>query len=321
VRPIGVLCVVVSGVVCLSLLFQSSETWSYVFITTVAVYSAAAHGSRPFVVLLLIGLAVAVSDLRDPEVHGFGDAVWSPTLLGLSFLAGLAGWGQQRRSSALTRRARLLEEEEEERARAAAAEERDRIARELHDIVSHSLAVMVVQAGAGEQTLDRDPEKARAALRSIRATGQEAVGQMSAMLELVRGEGPEAREPQPSLADLDQLVAKTRDAGLPVRLIIEGERRPLPTAVEVSAYRIVQEGLTNALKHGEAAPTRVVLRYREDLLEVEVSNERGDGAPGPGARRGLAGIGERVAVFGGDLQAGPRDDGGWTMRAALPLGR
>jgi signal transduction histidine kinase len=318
-RPLLVLLAVMSGVVFLSLAYETSETWSYVFITVVAVYSSTAYGSNPLIAALLTASGVIVSDLRDPEVHTFGDAIWSSTLLGLAFLAGFSGWGLQRRSRALKRRARLLEEEEEERAAAAAAEERERIARELHDIVSHSLAIVVLQAGAAEQVLDRDPDEARRVLRSIRATGNEAVGEMSTMLGLVSGEPPAAREPQPTLADLDGLIERTREAGLPVDLSVEGHERDLPAALELSAYRIIQEGLTNALKHAGAAPTRVVLRYQDEVLEVEVSDDGAGKENGGGSRRGIAGIGERVAIFGGAFEAGTRADGGWTMWAALPL--
>ena len=198
-------------------------------------------------------------------------------------------------------------------------EERRRIARELHDIISHSLGVLVLQAGAAEQVLERDPERAREVLHSIRATGQEAIGEMGTLLGLIRGEAVASREPQPSLADLDRLVAKMREAGLDVGLEIQGERRPLPAALELSAFRIVQEGLTNALKHAGPAHTCVRLRYGDDELEVEVADDGNGNGNGRGNRRGLAGIGERVAVFGGRLDAGPRPDGGWTLRAGFPL--
>jgi signal transduction histidine kinase len=142
---------------------------------------------------------------------------------------------------------------------------------------------------------------------------------MGTLLGLIRGEAVASREPQPSLADLDRLVAKMREAGLDVGLEIQGERRPLPAALELSAFRIVQEGLTNALKHAGPAHARVRLRYGDDELEVEVADNGNGNGNGRGNRRGLAGIGERVAVFGGRLDAGPRPDGGWTLRAGFPL--
>lgn len=320
-RPLLVLAAVIAGVAFLSLAYGTSETWSYIFITAIAVYSAAAHGSRPLVALSLVAAGVVLADLRDPQIHTFGDAVWSSALLGLAFLAGLTGLAFHARSRAVEERAMRLEEQEDELAAAAAERERERIARELHDIVSHSLGVMVLQAGAAEQVVGNDPERARGVLRSIRATGQDAVAEMTTLLGLVRGESQPSRTPQPSLGDLGQLVENTRDAGLPVELTIDGESRPLPAALELSAFRIVQEGLTNALKHSGRSPTRVALHYGERDLEIEIADE-GEGSPnGRGSRRGLAGIAERVAVFGGRLDAGPRPGGGWLLRATLPLAR
>ena len=138
---------------------------------------------------------------------------------------------------------------------------------------------------------------------------------------LARGEAESSRQPQPSLADLERLVTTTREAGMRVDLAIEGEPYELPAALELSAFRIVQEGLTNALKHAGNAQTKVTLRYGERNLEVEVTDDGAGSTDGPGTRRGLAGIGERVAVFGGRFEAGPRPGGGWTVRAALPLTR
>jgi signal transduction histidine kinase len=231
------------------------------------------------------------------------------------------GFGMRARTTALEQYAEALERNQKLRAEAAANEERRRIARELHDIISHSLGVLVLQAGAAEQVLERDPERAREVLRSIRATGQEAIGEMGMLLGVIRGEAVASREPQPSLSDLEGLVKKMREAGLGVELDIEGERRALPAALELSAFRIVQEGLTNALKHAGHANARVILRYGEAELELEVADDGGGAANGSGSRRGLAGVGERVAVFGGRLDAGPRPDGGWTLRAGFPLAR
>jgi signal transduction histidine kinase len=319
--PLLTLGMVLGGIVCLSLAFGTSETWSYIFITVVAVYSAAAYGSHRLLAVLILAVGVVVTDLRDPAIHSFGDAVWSSSLFGLAFLAGLTGWAFQHRSSALERRAEALDREEEERAEAAVAEERRRIARELHDVISHSLGVLVLQAGAAEQVVERDPERAREVLRSIRATGQEAIGEMSTLLGLVRGQAESSREPQPSLDDVGRLVQNARDGGHPIQFSIEGSRRPLPAALELSAFRIVQEGLTNALKHSAGAPTRVVVRYLEHELQLEVSDEGTGSDNGAGSGSGLAGIGERVAVFGGRFEAGTRTGGGWTMRAELPVQR
>ena len=320
-RPMVSLATVMGGLAFLSLAFGASETWSGVFLTVLAVYSAAAYASHTLVAVAVVAAGVAVYTVRDPQVETFGDAVWGSSLLGLTFLAGLAGRALQARTSAVEQRAEAIEREEKARAAAAAAEERQRIARELHDIISHSLGVLVLQAGAAEQVLARDPERAREVLRSIRATGQEAIGEMGMLLGLVRGDAEASREPQPSLADLDLLVAKTREAGLPVDLTVEGEPRTLPAALELSAFRVVQEGLTNAVKHAGLTPTGVTVRYGEQELEVEVADEGAGAGNGLGGGRGLAGIAERVTVFRGRLEAGPRTDGGWTLRAVFPLAR
>lgn len=320
-RPLIVLAVVVGAGTCLSLAFGGSQTWSNVFIMTVAVYSAVAYGDRPLFAALLAGAGVAVHDLTDPLIDEFGDAIWSSTLLALSVGAGLTGRALRERTKALEQRAQALEQEEAERAAAAAAQERRRIARELHDVISHSLGVIVLQAGAAERVLERDPDRAREVLESIRATGREAIGEMGTLLGLMDKSPRPSREPQPSLADLKGLVSRMRDAGLDVELAIEGERRALPAAVEVSAFRVVQEGLTNALKHARHAHVRAAIRYSEDQLQVEVADDGAGSTNGYGGRRGLAGLRERVAVFGGRLEAGSQPGGGWTLRASFPLAR
>lgn len=310
-HPVGVLAFNVVGLSALSAAFGGSETSTLVFIMVAAVFSAAAHGEKPAATVVLSLVAAAVQTSLDPEIHTFGDATWDLILLTVTLVVGFA---QRTRIATLERNHELL-------VGAAADEERGRIARELHDIISHSLGVLVLQAGAAEQVLERDPERAREVLRSIRATGQEAIGEMGTLLGVIRGEAVASREPQPSLADVGKLVTKMGEAGLHVGMEIEGERRRLSPALELSAYRIVQEGLTNALKHAGGAHARVVLRYSDEELEVEVADDGKGNGNGNGSRRGLAGIGERVAVFGGRLDAGPRPDGGWTLRAGFPLER
>lgn len=320
-RPLVALVAVMAGLAGLSLAFGSTQAWTNVFVIIVAVYSAAAHASNLLGVVAVTAAGIAVFTLQDPLIYSFGEALWSSSLAGLTFLAGLAGRTLQSRSSALERRAETLDLEEEERAAAAAAEERRRIARELHDIISHSLGVVVLQAGAAEQVLHRDPERAREVLRSIRATGQEAIAEMATLLGLIRA-GPElSREPQPCLADLDKLVATMREAGLVVHLELEGSHRALPAALELSAFRVVQEGLTNAAKHASGARVRVLVRFGDEDLEVEVIDEGSPRGNGPGTRHGLAGMRERVAVFGGRFESGPRPGGGWLLRASFPLAR
>ena len=218
--------------------------------------------------------------------------------------------------------AAMLEREREEKARAAVAEERGRIARELHDVVAHSVSVMVVQAQAGPRLIDR-PRDATAAFQSIEASGREALVELRRLLGVLRTADEQlAIGPQPGLGSLDSLVEQVREAGLPVELRIEGDRVQLPPGVDLSAYRIVQEALTNTLKHAGSAEAVVSIRYRASLLELEIKD---NGAGGPasvnGSGQGLIGMRERVALYGGELKAGRRDDTpGYAVRARLPLG-
>jgi signal transduction histidine kinase len=320
-RPMTVLALILGGYVGLSVAFGATQSWSFTFIVIIALYSAVVHGGRPLLASVLAAVAIVVAALTDPLVSSFGDAVWGPTLVVLTVVAGFTGRAIRTRTSALDRRAEGLDREERRRAAEAAAEERRRIARELHDIISHSLGVVVLQAGAAERVLDRDPARAREVLESIRATGQEAIGEMGTLLGLIDSSPRSSREPQPSLADLDGLVSRMRDAGLRVDLEIEGQRRELPAALELSAFRVIQEGLTNSLKHARAAHVRAVLRYREDELQVDVADDGVAGGNGVGTRRGLAGMRERVEVFGGTLEAGPQPGGGWTLHATFPVAR
>jgi signal transduction histidine kinase len=313
-RPLAVLGVAVAATLLQAVTYGSSDSATGFFVIVVAVYSAAAHARHAAAAVALTAVGVAAHDLGDPRIETFGDAVYDSTMLGLVVLVGLAMRARQART-------RAVEAEQEAHALAAGEEERRRIARELHDVISHSLGVLVLQAGAAERVLDRDPEQARAVLRSIRETGRQAVGEMATLLAAVRGDGAASREPQPSLADLGALVESMRSAGVAIELVLEGEPRALPPAVELSAYRIVQEGLTNAAKHAHGASVRAVVRFTDQAVELEVGDDGGGRRASAGARRGLAGIGERVAIFGGRFEAGPRDDGGWTVRAALPTTR
>jgi signal transduction histidine kinase len=321
IRPLAVLSVVVGGLGALWVAFGLSETWSSTFLYVTAVYSAVVYGRSPLLAAALGLAGIGVGTVTDPLVDSFGAAVWGPTLIVLTVGAGFTGRAIRARTTALEKRAEALDREEARRAAEAAAEERRRIARELHDIVSHSLGVVVLQAGAAQRVLDRDPERAREVLESIRATGQEAIGQMATLLGLLDA-GPRAsREPQPSLADLDGLVTRMRDAGLSVDLTVEGEPCLLPAALELSAFRVVQEGLTNALKHAGPAHVQAQVRYDDDELHVDVADDGSAADKGAGARRGLAGMRERVEIFGGRLEAGPQPRGGWALHATFPLVR
>jgi signal transduction histidine kinase len=237
-----------------------------------------------------------------------------------------------RHERALGERGWLLEREREAAAHAAVGEERARIARELHDIVSHNVSVMIVQAGAAREVLATMPDEAGAALAAVERAGRDTMTELRHLLapaaDGADGDDPADLAPQPTLARLTPLVDRIAFAGLPVEVRISGEPRPLPTGIDVTAYRIVQEALTNALKHGSGGKAEVTIRYAEHALRVEVLTSgpsvlTGDAVPAPqagdGAGRGLAGLRERVTVYGGDLDARRRLGGGYRVRARLPL--
>lgn len=200
----------------------------------------------------------------------------------------------------------------------AVVDERKRIAREMHDVVAHSMSVMVVQAGGARRILERDPQRARDAAELIAGTGRDAIAEMQRLLGVLHLEPAAA----PTLDGLDGLVERARAAGLPVALTVDGERRPLPEGVEHAAYRVVQEAITNAIKYAAAAPTEVHVSYGLQDLQLHVGDRGpGDGAPGRvgGGGHGLVGMRERVRIFGGELHTGRRAGGGFEVRARIPL--
>jgi signal transduction histidine kinase len=285
-------------------------------ILLLAVYSAAAHtGGRETQLAGAFVIAIYVVDLFaiDPAGVNPESAIFYALLYGAPWTAGRAV-RQRRLDDAFV---------EQERARTAAAisEERARIARELHDVVAHSISVMVIQARGGRRVLSLEPDDARDAFVNIEQTGQQALGEMRRLLSLLRRSDEElALAPQPSLRALDALIEQVRAAGLPVNVIVEGEPRELPPGVDLSAYRIVQEALTNALRHAGPARARVLLRYLPDDLELEVSDDGPGTGDGSGGGYGLIGMRERVTVYGGELQAGRQPGGGYRLRVRLPVG-
>jgi signal transduction histidine kinase len=201
--------------------------------------------------------------------------------------------------------------------------ERARIARELHDIVAHHMGVMVVQAAAAGAVADRDPVAVGDALHQIEDSGRAGLAEMRRLLEILSPEQRDERAPQPGLGRLDELVEGMRASGLPVERVNEGSPRALPAGIDLTAYRIVQEALTNTLSHAGDAHARVLLRFEPDSLEIEVADDgRGEATRSlPGAGRGLIGMRERVQLFGGTLVSGPRPGGGFIVRARLPLAK
>jgi signal transduction histidine kinase len=266
-------------------------------------------------VQLRIGLAVVVASAaiivwNDPT-HSAGDFVFTPALFAIAWLAGFA----LRERSAQVEAA---EERAEQAAELAAAEERTRIARELHDIVAHSVSVMVLQAGAVRHRLP--PGEDEEALRDVEGTGRTALAEMRRLLGAMRREGDEVElGPQPGLDELDALLSAFGRAGLPVALQVDGEPVSLPRALDLSAYRIIQEGLTNALKHANASRADVRVRYGAGELQIDV-HDNGDGpSASDGLGHGLVGVRERVRVYGGEMRAGGGNGGGYLLTARLPL--
>jgi signal transduction histidine kinase len=236
---------------------------------------------------------------------------------------GLTSWLVGRNFRARGLRLAAAERDQEQRTRLAVGDERSRIARELHDVVAHSVGVIVVQAEGARRVFERDPERARDALASIEQTAREALAEMRRSLGVLRDEDRSALlEPQPGIDELDGLLERAREGGLTVELTVEGEPLVLPRSVDLSAYRILQEALTNTIKHAGRARSRVTVRYGERELLLEVSDDgpgpSNDGAEGtPG--HGLVGMRERVASHGGELHLGRGADGGFVVRASLPL--
>ncbi|MFF5897457.1 sensor histidine kinase [Streptomyces argenteolus] len=243
--------------------------------------------------------------------------------------------------AAIEERGWLLERERESATRTAVDAERARIATELHDIVSHNVSLMVVQAGAAREVLATMPDEAAAALSAVETAGRNTMTELRHLLGLLApaqngDDEPYGMDlsPQPSLSRLSPLIDRIAFAGLPVEMRISGEPRPLPTGIDVTAYRIIQEALTNALKHGDGAKAEVTVRYADRYLRVEVLNggpsilsgsrpARSEPVPGKadGTGRGLLGLRERVALYGGDMDARRRLGGGYRVRARIPLDR
>jgi signal transduction histidine kinase len=288
----------------------------------VAAYSVARHADRQRAAagVLAIAAAVVVVLLRVPSIGAKENIPFAFVPLVLVTVAGRALRRRQRTHTALSLHASRLAEDQEAWVRDAVAAERARIARELHDVVAHCVSVMVIQAGAAEDLLDRDPDAARQPLRAVQDTGQEAVTELGRMLGLLRGDAtPDQLGPQPGVAQLPELVAQVRNAGLAVEYDVEGTPHDLPPGVDVALYRLTQEALTNVLKHARGARATVVLRYSEVAVELGVDDD-GRGTPaGAGLGHGLIGMRERVALYGGTLAAGPREGGGFAVHAVLPL--
>jgi signal transduction histidine kinase len=337
VWPVGVYAVTVVATIGHALFATESLNTTLGFLF--ALFTVAERSGRRTSVACAVAGAISIAALfvwKAPLPAALGSLIQTELVMFMAWVLGIWSRDRHLRLGTAEERARRLEEQREEEALRAVVEERERIARELHDVVTHHVSVIVIQAGAALRALERRPADARRAVEAIDATGRQALGDMRRMLGILgRAGGDEATAaggpsgtdaelaPMPSLERLGELLEKVRAAGMPVELSISGERRALDPGIELSAYRIVQEALTNALKHAPGARARVSVSYEPTSLEVRVVNEGGGGgqplgAPGPSGH-GLIGMRERVAVFGGKFEAGPVGRG-FGVVARLPLG-
>jgi len=308
--PLGVLIVVFA---CMVIAGHSDGGIVEVIAVVVATYSAAIYAhNRSVADLVVLAMAAVASALG--AVLPVPDWTLAFVLLGSVWVAGTALRRRAERADAMADRASRLELQRD----AALQAERTRIARELHDVVTHGVSVMVMQAGAARQQIEHDPVLAETLLRGVEDGGREALGELRRFLGLL-GDHEDAAplSPQPGLDQIETLVARVRAAGVPVELSIEGDARPLPGGIELAAYRVVQEALTNALKHGEHPNAQVRIRFEPRALELEILDD-GAGQAGPPGH-GLLGMRERVGIYGGTVSSGPQEGHGYAVRARLPL--
>jgi signal transduction histidine kinase len=303
-----------------------NEVFTPALVALLVFYSVGAHVSprRGNVAALGLLALLAIVIAIDPTTHEVLDAITPVALFGaLPFAIGRALANRRGLTDELRARARQLEAEREEQAREAVIDERTRIARELHDIVAHCVSVMVIQTGAARRVAGTDRDAACEALGAVETSGREALAEMRRMVGVLRkGDAELGDAVQPDLSQVADLAARARAAGLPVEVHIEGRPRALAAGVELVAYRVVQEALTNSIKHAGEARARVVLQYGQSMLELEISdNGRGpaSAAQEPGSGHGLVGMGERLRLYGGELRSGRGRGGGFAVRARIPL--
>jgi signal transduction histidine kinase len=266
--------------------------------------------------IVLVGITTIVFNIPG---HANAELLFIPVDFAIAWAAGFALRQREQQAQAAELRAELAERERDAAARVAVAEERARIARELHDIVAHAVSVMVLQVGAVRHRLPDSMAEDSNALSGVERAGRTALTEMRRLLAAMRSEGDEVELlPAPGLDGLDSLVGEIERAGLPVELHVDGDPVPLPRGIDLSAYRIVQEGLTNALKHSQARTVNVTVRYLLDELQIEVRDDGVGRATTDGHGHGLVGIRERVKIYGGEMSIGSRNGGGFVMTTRLP---
>ena len=269
---------------------------------------------------LVVVVASAATVVHQDPAHTVGDLFFVPALFAVGWLVGLALHTRTEQTEAAEDRAARAEWRRQNEGRVAVAEERARIARELHDVVAHAVSVMVLQVGALRHRLPAQDAVSRETLLNVEEAGRTALAEMRRLLDAMRRNGDHLdRLPQPGLDQIPTLLDDVRAAGLDVRLEVRGEPVDLPPGLDLSAYRIVQEGLTNVIKHAHTRNAEVLLHYGAQRLELEVRDDGAGPGPSDGIGHGLVGIGERVKLYGGTMTAGGVESGGFALRALLPM--
>ncbi len=307
-----------------ALAIAGSASWITVLACVIGAYSAVVHSRYRVTAIVVLVIAAALSGFAfrnaDPVLPGWSSPGF--VLLVAGMLASLVRFLHLRLASSRERMTEL-EAAQEEAMRRAVEEERARIAAELHDVVTHNVSVMVIQAGAARKVMDMSPEQSKEALLAVEAGGRAAMAELRHVMGLLAApdhERPDGLEPQPGLARLDALVARVRTAGTPVSVAVSLPPDPLPPGVDLAAYRVVQEALTNTIKHARGAQASVAIGYTDACLEIEITDTGGaeDSPPGHGSGRGHMGLRERLAVYEGELTAGPMPAGGYRVTARIP---
>ncbi|MDX2683441.1 sensor histidine kinase [Streptomyces sp. NY05-11A] len=307
-----------------ALAIGGSASWITVLACVVGAYSAIVYSRYRILAIAVLVMAAALSGYAFRNADPLLPRWSSPgfVLLVAGMLASLVRFLQLRLASSRDR-VTELQQAQEEAMRRAVAEERARIAAELHDVVTHNVSVMVIQAGAARKVMDVVPEQSKEALLAVEAGGRAAMAELRHVMGLLAApdhERPDGLEPQPGLAQLDALVARVRAAGTPVSVGVSLPSEPLPSGVDLAAYRVVQEALTNTIKHARGAEASVAIGYTDDWLEIEVTDTGGvkDAPPVESNGRGHMGLRERLALYGGELTAGPTPNGGYRVTARIP---
>lgn len=282
---------------------------------TLGRHVADARAAAAGLALVVVGMLLIILGM---EQQGATDFLFPTAFAVIGWVAGRAVRVRSVLTEELHEATVRAEEAHEAELARAAADERRRIAREMHDVVAHSVSVMVVQAGGARRILQQDPARAVDAAVHIEETGRAALVEMRRLLGMLGSGEDVARAPQPTLAELDSLVRRSREAGLPVALTVLGEPRALPAGIDLAAYRVLQEGLTNAMRHAGGSPTEITVRWAPDALELAVA-DRGTGTSAGSGGHGLVGMQERVRLYGGELWTGRRNGGGFEIRARIPL--